>query len=133
MENINWGIVGLGEIAHIFSKGFEESSNAKLLAVASKDTEKLNKFSDQFNISSNVMTAVIEKKLNYSITKKVEQVEVYREKYELVEFLWEKILSSESEINDNEMTLIRKWVRRLDISDVESEGARKEVEANLNP
>ena len=92
-----------------------------------------NIFSDQFNISSNVMTAVIEKKFNYSITKKVEQVEVYREKYELVEFLWEKILSSESEINDNEMTLIRKWVRRLDISDVESEGARKEVEANLNP
>ena len=44
-----------------------------------------------------------------------------------------KILSSESEINDKEMTLIRKWVRRLDISDVESEGARKEVEANLNP
>ena len=92
-----------------------------------------NIFSDQFNISSNVMTAVIEKKLNYSITKKVEQVEVYREKYELVEFLWEKILSSESEINDNEMTLIRKWIRRLDISDVESEGARKDVEANLNP
>ena len=52
MENINWGIVGLGEIAHIFSKGFEESSNAKLLAVASKDTEKLNKFSDQFNIEN---------------------------------------------------------------------------------
>ena len=75
----------------------------------------------------------MKKKLNYSITKKVEQVEVYREKYELVEFLWEKILSSESEINDNEMTLIRKWVRRLDISDGESEGARKEVEANLNP
>jgi len=44
-----------------------------------------------------------------------------------------KNISSESEINDNEMTLIRKWVRRLDISDVESEGARKEVEANLNP
>ena len=36
------------------------------------------------------MSAIIEKKLNYSITKKVEQVEVYREKYELVEFLWEK-------------------------------------------
>ena len=32
------------------------------------------------------MTVVIEKELGYSITKKVEQVEVYREKYELVEF-----------------------------------------------
>ena len=79
------------------------------------------------------MTAIIEKELNYSITKKVEQVEVYREKYELVEFLWEKILTSEPEIKDDEMILIRKWIRRLDISDVESEGARKEVEANLNP
>ena len=36
------------------------------------------------------MTAVIEKKLNYSITKKVEQVEVYREKYELVDFFGKK-------------------------------------------
>ena len=92
-----------------------------------------NIFNDQFNITSNVMTVIIEKKLNYSITKKVEQVEVYREKYELVEFLWEKILSSEPGIDDAEMTLVRKWIRRLDISDVESEGARKEVEANLNP
>ena len=79
------------------------------------------------------MSVIIEKKFNYSITKKVEQVEVYREKYELVEFLWEKILSSEPGINDAEMALVRKWIRRLDISDVESEGARKEVEANLNP
>ena len=90
-------------------------------------------FNDHFNITSNVMTAIIEKELNYSITKKVEQVEVYREKYELVEFLWEKILTSEPEVKDEGMTLIRKWIRRLDISDVESEGARKEVEANLNP
>ena len=36
-------------------------------------------------------------------------------------------------VSDDEMTLVRKWLRRLDISDVESEGARKEVEANLNP
>ena len=85
------------------------------------------------NITSNVMSVIIEKKFNYSITKKVEQVEVYREKYELVEFLWEKILSSEPGIDDVEMALVRKWIRRLDISDVESEGARKEVEANLNP
>ena len=92
-----------------------------------------NIFNDQFNITSNVMSVIIEKKFNYSITKKVEQVEVYREKYELVEFLWEKILSSEPGINDAEMALVRKCIRRLDISDVESEGARKEVEANLNP
>ena len=52
MENINWGILGLGDIAHTFSKGFEETSNAKLLAVASKDPEKLNKFKDKFNVEN---------------------------------------------------------------------------------
>ncbi len=135
-------VIEAGKVAYNKLKAFEKTVLLSLMLtecsridgkISSDDLALLkNIFSDQFNISSNVMTAVIEKKLNYSITKKVEQVEVYREKYELVEFLWEKILSSESEINDNEMTLIRKWVRRLDISDVESEGARKEVEANLN-
>ena len=136
-------VIEAGKVAYNKLKAFEKTVLLSLMLtecsridgkISPDDLALLkNIFSDQFNISSNVMTAVIEKKLNYSITKKVEQVEVYREKYELVEFLWEKILSSESEINDNEMTLIRKWVRRLDISDVESEGARKEVEANLNP
>ena len=136
-------VIEAGKVAYNKLKAFEKTVLLSLMLtecsridgkISSDDLALLkNIFSDQFNISSNVMTAVIEKELNYSITKKVEQVEVYREKYELVEFLWEKILSSESEINDNEMTLIRKWVRRLDISDVESEGARKEVAANLNP
>ena len=136
-------VIEAGKVAYNKLKAFEKTVLLSLMLtecsridgkISSDDLAILkNIFSDQFNISSNVMTVVIEKELNYSITKKVEQVEVYREKYELVEFLWEKILSSESEINDNEMTLIRKWVRRLDISDVESEGARKEVEANLNP
>ena len=136
-------VIEAGKVAYNKLKAFEKTVLLSLMLtecsridgkISSDDLAILkNIFSDQFNISSNVMTAVIEKELNYSITKKVEQVEVYREKYELVEFLWEKILSSESDINDNEMTLIRKWVRRLDISDVESEGARKEVEANLNP
>ena len=43
------------------------------------------------------------------------------------------MLSTEENIKDDEMELIRKMVRRLDISDVESEGARKEVEQNLYP
>ena len=136
-------VIEAGKVAYNKLKAFEKTVLLSLMLtecsridgkISSDDLALLkNIFNNQFNISSNVMTAIIEKRLNYSITKKVEQVEVYREKYELVEFLWEKILSSESEINDNEMTLIRKWVRRLDISDVESEGARKEVEANLNP
>ena len=46
---------------------------------------------------------------------------MYREKYDLVEFVWEKILSTEDTLNDDEMELIRKWLRRIDISDVESQ------------
>jgi uncharacterized tellurite resistance protein B-like protein len=89
--------------------------------------------STQFNITNNAASVILEKKLDYSITEKVEKVEVYREKYDLVAFLWEKILSTEESINDGEMGLIRKWIRRLDISDVESEGARKDAMAMLNP
>ena len=135
-------VIESGKVAYNKLKAFEKTVLLCLMLtecsridgkISSEDLSLLKSiFSEQFAISSNVMTVVIEKELGYSITKKVEQVEVYREKYELVEFLWEKILSSESEVNDKEMTLIRKWVRRLDISDVESEGARKDVEANLN-
>ena len=48
-------------------------------------------------------------------------------------FLWEKFSSTEETINDGEMGLIRKWIICLDISDVESEGARKDAMAKLNP
>ena len=83
---------------------------------------------EQLNIS---FTVILEKKLSESLLKKVEQVEVYREKYELVEFLWERVLSTEAEVDEGGMELIRKMIRRLDISDIESEGARKEAEENL--
>ncbi len=132
-----------GNVAYNKLKAFEKTVLLCLMLtecatidgkISSDDLKVLrNIFNDQFNISSNVMSVIVEKKMSYSITKKVEQVEVYREKYELVEFLWEKIISSEPGIDEAEMALVRKWIRRLDISDVESEGARKEVEANLNP
>ena len=41
MKKINWGIIGLGNIAHEFSKAFAETNNAKLLAISSKDKNKL--------------------------------------------------------------------------------------------
>jgi len=50
MKIINWGIIGLGNIAHKFSKDFDKIENAKLLAVASKEDSKLQKFSKEFNI-----------------------------------------------------------------------------------
>ena len=134
--------IELGKVAYNKLKAFEKTVLLCLMLtecsridgkISNDDMSVLKSiFSAHFSISSNVISVVLEKDLGYSITKKVEQVEVYREKYELIEFLWEKALSSEAEVSDKEMTLIRKWIRRLDISDVESEGARKEVEANLN-
>ena len=50
MKIINWGIIGLGNIAHEFSKAFAEIKNAKLLAIASKDENKLKRFRQQFNV-----------------------------------------------------------------------------------
>ena len=50
MKTINWGIIGLGNIAYRFSKDFDKIKNARLLAVASKDDNKLQKFGEVFNI-----------------------------------------------------------------------------------
>lgn len=135
-------IIDSGNVAYNKLKAFEKTVLVSLLLTEcstidgkiSQDDLKLlkNLLNSQFNFSSNSLTVVLEKNLGYSLTKKVEQVEVYREKYELVEFLWERILSTEDDVNDGEMGLIRKMIRRLDISDVESEGARKEVEQNLS-
>mgnify|MGYP001411386291 CR=1 FL=1 len=100
--------------------------------IASEELSKLKKIlNEQLNISSNQATVILEKKLSESLLKKVEQVEVYREKYELVEFLWERVLSTEAQVDEGGMELIRKMIRRLDISDIESEGARKEAEENI--
>ena len=135
-------IINSGDVAYNKLKAFEKTVLVSLLLTEcstiagkiSQDDMKLlkNLLNSQFNFPSNSLTVVLEKDLEYSLIKKVEQVEVYREKYELVEFLWERILSTEDDVNDGEMELIRKMVRKLDISDVESEGARKEVEQNLS-
>ena len=50
MKKLNWGIIGLGNIAQKFSEAFAETSNAKLLAVASKNSQKIENFKKQFSI-----------------------------------------------------------------------------------
>ena len=53
MKQVNWGIIGLGAIADQFAKGFEVVSNAKLLGIASKHLDRLNKFKIDFEIDNN--------------------------------------------------------------------------------
>lgn len=52
MEKVNWGIIGLGRIAEVFSNAFGEAENAQLLAVASREPKKLNHFKNHFNLES---------------------------------------------------------------------------------
>ena len=44
MEKINWGVLGLGNIAESFVEGFKNVENAKLKGVASKNNDKIDKF-----------------------------------------------------------------------------------------
>ena len=49
---INWGIIGLGNVAYSFAESFKNTKNSKLLAVASKNKEKLKKFTSNFKIKA---------------------------------------------------------------------------------
>ena len=53
MEEINWGVIGLGNIAEKFIEGFKNVENAKLKAIASKNRDKLDKFKKRFNLDEN--------------------------------------------------------------------------------
>lgn len=50
MTKINWGIVGLGNIAKSFASGFINSKNSNLLAIASRNKSKLETFKNQYKI-----------------------------------------------------------------------------------
>jgi predicted dehydrogenase len=52
MKKVNWGIIGLGGIAEVFSDAFDEAENAQLLAVASREPKKLDYFKDRFNLEN---------------------------------------------------------------------------------
>ena len=48
---INWGIIGLGNVALKFAEAFKDSNNSKLKAVSSNTDYKINKFQKKFNIA----------------------------------------------------------------------------------
>ena len=52
MQKLNWGIIGLGRIADNFSKGFFYAKNANLIAVASNDYKKLEKYKETHKLES---------------------------------------------------------------------------------
>jgi len=48
MRTFNWGIIGLGRIAHKFAENLALLSNARLYGVASRSETKAQEFADQF-------------------------------------------------------------------------------------
>ena len=47
---INWGIIGLGNMANRFASSISEVKNSKLLGIASKSFSRLKIFGDKYNI-----------------------------------------------------------------------------------
>ena len=53
MKQVKWGIIGLGNIALKFAEGFQYTKNAKLLAISSRNKNKLLTFKNKFQIDDN--------------------------------------------------------------------------------
>ena len=49
-NNIQWGILATGKIAHKFADDFKQVTNGKIIAVASRSQENANNFAAQYNI-----------------------------------------------------------------------------------
>jgi len=52
-NNINWGIIGLGNVALEFADAFKCSNNSKLKGISSHNSDKIKLFQEKFNIKKN--------------------------------------------------------------------------------
>ena len=50
MKQVNWGIIGLGNIAIHIANALKFTTNSRLLGIASKDQSKIAKFKIEFNL-----------------------------------------------------------------------------------
>ena len=48
---IKWGIIGLGNMGQKFASAIKETSNAKIISVASLDKNKIKNFKDNYNLN----------------------------------------------------------------------------------
>jgi predicted dehydrogenase len=51
-DSLSWGIIGTGNIAHVFAEGLRNSATGKLTAVASRKSDSAEKFGEKFGIQS---------------------------------------------------------------------------------
>ena len=71
MKKVNWGIVGLGNIALEFASSFKNINNGQLVSIASKDPNKIRSFKEKFKIKNELCFNNYEDLLN---SKEVEAV-----------------------------------------------------------
>ena len=64
MKQVNWGIIGLGSAALQFANSFNYVKNAKLLAIASKNPDKIKIYKENYNISENFCFNIYEDLIN---------------------------------------------------------------------
>jgi predicted dehydrogenase len=50
LENIRWGIIAPGRIAHTFAKAFSAINDGEIVAVASRNVERAQQFADEYSI-----------------------------------------------------------------------------------
>ena len=53
MKKINWGIIGLGNIALKFAQAFQYTKNARLKGISSNNKLKLENFQKEFHVDKN--------------------------------------------------------------------------------
>ena len=51
MKKINWGIIGLGNIANTFANAFDYVKNSQLLGISSKSLKNIKLFKERYKIS----------------------------------------------------------------------------------
>jgi len=54
LRKINWGVIGLGNIALDFAENFKKITNAQLIGIASKDANKIKMFQERFEIDKDL-------------------------------------------------------------------------------
>jgi len=53
VKQVNWGIIGLGNIAIHIAKALKFTTNSRLVGIASKNQTKIEKFKTEFNLDNN--------------------------------------------------------------------------------
>ena len=58
-QNINWGIIGLGNIALQFAQAFKDSTNSKLKGISSTNPKRLKYLKKNLKLTKSIVLTII--------------------------------------------------------------------------